>query len=155
MITHLNRWVYNATISKELGNMLEILLKTIVSLLPFVKEWLFGGPKKSSRVDIESKLLTLKKILILVVCASLVSVVYLVERLWTITRKYEQVLTKDKVDKATAAKPSSSSPAVTTTMDDRVVATCTTTPPTPATSTTRRQRLDDYSSVVKELKDSQ
>lgn len=128
--------------------MLEILLKTLLSLLPFLKEWLFGGPKKRSHSATEKSLQTLKRILVVVVIVSGVSVTFLVDRLWVITKKYEQVLSQKPVTRAPMAPPvqppaTHFPPAVPCEMPAAA--------PTPA----KKPHNDDYSKVVRQLKETQ
>lgn len=86
--------------------MLELILKILLAIWPFVKEWLLGKPNKKSRQSQSTSVTLAKKLYLVTSSLSIVLCFYLFNRVWVITKSYEKALQKnDEYAKLIKAHP--------------------------------------------------
>lgn len=133
--------------------MIEVLIKVILSLLPFLKEWFLGKPTKRGKGGASQEPPLTKKIFVVVGVLSICLSIYLFNRLWIITRKYEEVLKKESdrpsiyppVTPPIEVQPSASSAETTCTVQSTV--------PIVTKPRSYRAPQEDYSEVITILKE--
>lgn len=153
MTARLNRWALY--IAKKAGylSMVEVLIKVTLSLLPFLKEWFLGKPTKKGKGGASPEATLSKKIFVVVGVLSICLSIYLFNRLWIITKRYEEVLKKETsrptiyppVNPPREVEPSASS----------AVVTCAASHIAPVVNKPKSYRIpqEDYSEVITILKE--